>query len=93
MVGTGIIEIDQRLAIHLLMQNGKLLTVPDTAKLGDIYRNRDPRMVQTLVVPYSWQLGWNANAPRPMQLVLATGVNENFGQIRNNRGWLTYVWR
>src|SRR5690606_8860077 len=25
--------------------------------------------------------------------VLATGVNENFGQIRNNRGWLTYLWR
>src|SRR5690606_18606651 len=23
----------------------------------------------------------------------ASGVNENFGQIRNNRGWLTYVWR
>lgn len=83
----------KRAAMIATQQNGKLLTVPDTAKLGDIYRNRDPRMVQTLVVPYSWQLGWNANAPRPMQLVLATGVNENFGQIRNNRGWMTYVWR
>ncbi len=73
--------------------SGVLTSVPDTAKLGDIYRNRDPRMVETLVVPYSWQMGWNANAPRNMQLVLATGVNENFGQIRNNRGWNTYVWR
>ena len=73
--------------------NGVFNTLPDTAKLGEIYRNRDPRMTETLVVPYSWQLGWVANQARPMQLVIATGVNENFGQIRNNRGWLTYVWR
>ncbi|WP_025765120.1 RagB/SusD family nutrient uptake outer membrane protein [Dyadobacter tibetensis] len=83
----------KREAMVATLSSGKLTAVPDTAKLGNIYRNRDPRMMQTLVVPYSWQLGWNANAPRPMQLVLATGVNENFGQIRNNRGWMTYVWR
>ena len=83
----------KRAAMIATQQNGKLVTVPDTAKLGQIYRNRDPRLMQSLVVPYSWQLGWNANAPRQMQLVLATGVNENFGQIRNNRGWMTYVWR
>ena len=80
-------------AMMATLVNGQLKTIPDTARLGNIYRNRDPRMMQTLVVPYSWYLGWNANKPRPMQLVLATGVNENFGQIRNNRGWLTYVWR
>src|SRR5690606_6659167 len=54
---------------------------------------RDPRMNQSLIVPYSDYLGWNANQARNMKLVLATGVNENFGQIRNNRGWLTYMWR
>jgi hypothetical protein len=43
-------------------------------------------MNQTLIVPYSHYLGWNANKERDMQLILATGVNENFGQIRNNRG-------
>ncbi|MFD1771650.1 RagB/SusD family nutrient uptake outer membrane protein [Sphingobacterium suaedae] len=73
--------------------NGIFTHVPDTAKLRQIYSNRDPRMNQTLIVPYSFYLGWNANAERNMQLVLATGVNENFGQIRNNRGWLTYMWR
>lgn len=78
------------LATH---SKGVLETIPDTATLGEMYRNRDPRMTETLVVPYSYQLGWNANAPREMQLVLAEGVNENFGQIRNNRGWYTYVWR
>ncbi len=84
---------NKRKAMIATQQSGKLVTVPDTALLGKIYRNRDPRMTETLVVPYSYQLGWNANAPRQMQLVLANGVNENFGQIRNNRGWLTYVWR
>lgn len=73
--------------------NGEFTHVPDTALLREIYANRDPRMNQTLIVPYSYYQGWNANAERTMQLVLATGVNENFGQIRNNRGWLTYVWR
>lgn len=73
--------------------SGNFTSLPDTAKLGEIYRSRDPRMMQSLVVPYSWQLGWNANQPRNMQLVIATGVNENFGQIRNNRGWHTYIWR
>lgn len=73
--------------------NGVLTHVPDTAKLSHIYSNRDPRMMQTLIVPYSHYLGWNANAERDMQLILATGVNENFGQIRNNRGWMTYLWR
>lgn len=73
--------------------NGEFTSVPDTAKLREIYQNRDPRMTETLIVPYSWYLGWNANQPREMQLVLASGVNENFGQIRNNRGWYTYLWR
>lgn len=84
---------NKRKAMIATQQSGKLVTVPDTALWGKIYRGRDPRMMQSLVVPYSYQLGWNANAPRQMQLVLASGVNENFGQIRNNRGWLTYVWR
>lgn len=73
--------------------NGNYTHLPDTAKIRTIYTNRDPRMNQSLIVPYSDYLGWNANQERNMKLVLATGVNENFGQIRNNRGWLTYMWR
>ncbi len=73
--------------------SGTLTSIPDTALLGEIYRNRDPRMMQSLIVPYSYYLGWNANQPRMMQFVVATGVNENFGQIRNNKGWTTYFWR
>jgi starch-binding outer membrane protein, SusD/RagB family len=73
--------------------NGVLRTIPDTTLLGQIYRGRDPRMMQSLIVPYSYYTGWNANLPRVMQFVVATGVNENFGQIRNNKGWSTYFWR
>lgn len=73
--------------------NGTFTHVPDTSKIRSIYANRDPRLAQSLIVPYSDYLGWNANQERNMKLVLATGVNENFGQIRNNRGWLTYMWR
>jgi len=73
--------------------NGVYTHLPDTAKLSQIYANRDPRLRENLIVPYSDYLGWNANQERNMKLVLATGVNENFGQIRNNRGWLTYMWR
>jgi tetratricopeptide (TPR) repeat protein len=72
---------------------GEILTLPDTALLGEVYRNRDPRLMATIIVPYSTYLGWNANAPREMRFIVATGVNENFGQIRNNRGWTTYFWR
>lgn len=80
-------------AMMATQNNGTLTHVPDTAKLRQIYTNRDPRLRQNLIVPYSDYLGWNANKERNMKLVLATGVNENFGQIRNNRGWLTYMWR
>lgn len=73
--------------------SGNFTSVPDTALLASIYSQRDPRMIETLIVPYSRYLGWNANQPRDMQLVIAPGANENFGQIRNNRGWYTYLWR
>ena len=83
----------KREAMMAMHTNGTYTHLPDTAKIRSIYANRDPRMNQSLIVPYSDYLGWNANQERNMKLVLATGVNENFGQIRNNRGWLTYVWR
>ncbi|WP_080902901.1 RagB/SusD family nutrient uptake outer membrane protein [Parabacteroides sp. Marseille-P3160] len=73
--------------------NGVLTSVPDTALLASIYAKRDPRMLQTLIVPYSTYLGWNANKERQMLFVVAPGTNENFGQIRNNKGWYTYLWR
>jgi tetratricopeptide (TPR) repeat protein len=67
----------------------------DTAKILSAYTNRDPRLMATLIVPYSWYKGWAANAPTDMLFALDYSVqgNENFGTMRNNKGWVTYFWR
>ncbi len=70
----------------------------DTAKILDAYKNRDPRLMASVIVPYSTYLGWNANAPRSMMYVLTSGGGtpvEGNGFIRNNNGaWKsTYFWR
>src|SRR5690606_38330361 len=49
----------KRTAMVATHNNGEFTHVPDTAKLSEIYRNRDPRMMQTLIVPYSYYVGWN----------------------------------
>jgi tetratricopeptide (TPR) repeat protein len=70
----------------------------DTAKILSAYTNRDPRLMATLIVPYSWYKGWNANAPKDMLFALDNNVqgNENaspVGTMRNNKNWVTYFWR
>ncbi len=62
-------------------------------ELTSMYDQRDPRMGQTIILPYTKYIGWLRNAPNPCTFVVATGVNENFGFIRNNKGWTTYFWR
>lgn len=83
----------KRKAFMATQTNGKLNSIPDTALLGKIYRGRDPRMTASLIVPYSYHIGFVANQVRTLQFVVATGVSENFGQTRNNSGWYTYLWR
>lgn len=70
----------------------------DTAKILNTYKNRDPRLMATAIVPYSNYIGWNSNATRNMLFVLnaTTGgsPNESNGFMRNNSGsWVTYFWR
>jgi hypothetical protein len=68
----------------------------DTAQILNTYnKNRDPRLMATLIVPYSKYLGWNANQPKDMLFALDGTVqgNENQGTMRNNKGWITYFWR
>lgn len=61
--------------------------------LREIYENRDPRLEQTIITPYAQYYGCNGRTPRMMEFVLAPGTNENYGYIRNNRGWYDYLWR
>ena len=83
------------LSVEISSGNVVGLRNADTAKILNTYENRDPRLMATLIVPYSIYKGWNANAPRDMLFALDGTVqgNENQGTMRNNKGWVTYFWR
>lgn len=70
----------------------------DTAKILSVYTNRDPRLMEMVIVPYSYYAGWTSNTPKDMLFVLhdPTGgtPTEANGFMRNNNGsWTTYFWR
>jgi hypothetical protein len=67
----------------------------DTAKILDAYRNRDPRLMATVIVPYSWYLGWVDNAPKNVIFALDHNLqgNRSAGTMQNDNGWITYFWR
>lgn len=76
------------------LTNGTVSKYPEKKDLiRQIYENRDPRMEQTIITPYAMYYGCNGTIPRWMEFVLAPGTNENYGYIRNNRGWFDYLWR
>ncbi len=62
-------------------------------KLLEMYEQRDPRMQQSLILPYTSYKGWVSNAKKDCEYVIATGVNEKNGFIRVNNGWNIYLWR
>lgn len=62
-------------------------------KLIDMFEQRDPRMAQTLILPYSTFLGWVANAPLLCTFVPALGASETNGFVRSNHSWYTYFFR
>lgn len=64
------------------------------AEIRNAYESRDPRMEQTLITPYSHFLGCNGRTPKEMEYVLATGVNEANGFLRENQpAYFNYYWR
>lgn len=76
------------------LKDGVVSKYPEKKELlRQIYENRDPRMEQSIITPYSQIYGCNGTVPKMMELVLASGTNENNGYIRNNRGWYDYLWR
>ncbi|RZM20859.1 MAG: RagB/SusD family nutrient uptake outer membrane protein, partial [Pedobacter sp.] len=71
-----------------------LATVPDTARLGNIYRNRDPRLTQSLIVPYSYYDGFIVGTgPKRQLYAIAAGTTVANGFIQNDRGWNVYFFR
>ena len=68
----------------------------DTTKILDAYENRDPRLMATVIVPYSIYKGCiGKTKPRDMLFALDHNLtgNENAGTIRNNKGWVSYLYR
>lgn len=71
-----------------------LATIPDTTLLGTIYRNRDPRMMQSLIVPYSHFDGYIVGTgPKKQLYAVASGTTVANGFIQNDRGWNVYFYR
>lgn len=70
-------------------------------KVLEMWDQRDPRLMATVIAPYTTYLGWNRNEERLMTFIFAknqkgdvVAVNENNGFMRNNKGgWETYFWR
>lgn len=78
----------------LTADNKKVATYPtDKDKIRAIYEGRDPRLEQTLITPYCQFLGCNGRTPKMMEYVLATGINEANGFLRDNLGHNNYYWR
>jgi hypothetical protein len=91
---------ERKALLSVELSNGVVtgLRNADTAKILGAYTNRDPRLMATLIVPYSWYKGWNANAPKDMLFALDNNIqgSENaspVGTMRNNKNWVTYFWR
>lgn len=78
----------------LSADNTEVASYPEALPvLLDMYSKRDPRMNQTVILPYTKYKGWTNNAPNDCEYVLAQGVNEANHFVRLDNGWDAYVFR
>ena len=68
----------------------------DTAKILSAYTCCDPRLMATVIVPYSHYMG-NIGRTTNVDLIFALdhnlAGNANGGTIQNNAGWVSYLYR
>lgn len=68
----------------------------DTAKILSACTCRDPRLMATVIVPYSHYMG-NIGRTTNVDLIFALdhnlAGNANGGTIQNNAGWVSYLYR
>ena len=68
----------------------------NTAKILSAYTCRDPRLMATVIVPYSHYMG-NIGRTTNVDLIFALdhnlAGNANGGTIQNNAGWVSYLYR
>ena len=76
------------------LQNGVVSKYPEKKDLiRQIYTNRDPRMEQTLITPYSFYYGANGTVPMMMEFVLAAVAQKKFRYVRIRGGPNQYLLR
>ena len=65
-------------------------------KLLEMYNKRDPRMMASIIMPYTTYKGWYSNAPMDTEYVITEKsgqTNEKNGFIRVNGNYEMYLWR
>jgi len=91
---------EQRKALPVVEMDGSGTIVglreADTAKILSAYTCRDPRLMATVIVPYSHYMG-NIGRTTNVDLIFALdhnlAGNANGGTIQNNAGWVSYLYR
>ena len=84
--------------LSIEMEGGAIvgLREADTAKILSAYTCRDPRLMATVIVPYSHYMG-NIGRTTNVDLIFALdhdlAGNANGGTIQNNAGWVSYLYR
>ena len=84
--------------LSIEMEGGAIvgLREADTAKILSAYTCRDPRLMSTVIVPYSHYMG-NIGRTTNVDLIFALdhdlAGNANGGTIQNNAGWVSYLYR
>ncbi len=85
---------DSTFRAKLTSNNRAVQSYPEKLNiLRQMYDERDPRMDQTIILPYTKFLGWVSNAEKMCEYVIATGVNEANGFVRSNTSWASCFFR
>lgn len=90
-------EVKEKVFACTFDKDGKYVeTYPEyREQLLAMYDQRDPRMQQTILLPYTIYPGWVNNEARDCEFVIAYSnpSMENNGYVRNAFGYNTYLYR
>lgn len=92
------LEVKDKTYVCTLTKGGKAIAAypENREKLLDMYKLRDPRMMQTVIMPYTTYDGWVNEAPKTCEFVIARNETPNevngFIRVGTNRRE-SYIFR
>lgn len=90
-------EVRKKVFLCTFDEDGKYVTTyPEYKdKLISMYDQRDPRMQETILLPYTMYPGWVNNAKKDCEMVISSPykANETNGYVRQAFGNNTYLYR